>query len=95
MNNAELAQLMDKRRILEIYLNVAEFGPGIYGVEAAARRYFGTSAAGLGPFEAAKLAASLPNPRSWHPASPNRAYQAHVARILRRMERVDWLDRLL
>ena len=91
----QLERTLSKRRILEIYLNVAEFGPGLYGVEAAARRYFGTSAAGLGSGEAAKLAASLPNPRSWHPGSPNRAYQAHVARILRRMERVDWLDRLL
>jgi monofunctional biosynthetic peptidoglycan transglycosylase len=91
----QLERTLSKRRILEIYLNVAEFGPGLYGVEAAARRYFGTSAAELGFLEAAKLAATLPNPRSWHPGSPNRAYQAHVARILRRMERVDWLDRLL
>jgi monofunctional biosynthetic peptidoglycan transglycosylase len=91
----QLERTLSKRRILEIYLNVAEFGPGLYGVEAAARRYFNTSAADLGPQEAAKLAATLPNPRSWHPGSPNRAYQAHVARILRRMERVSWLDRLL
>jgi monofunctional biosynthetic peptidoglycan transglycosylase len=91
----QLERTLSKRRILELYLNVAEFGPGLYGVEAAARRYFGKSAADLGPLEAAQLAASLPNPRSWHPGSPNRAYQAHVARILRRVERVDWLDRLL
>jgi monofunctional biosynthetic peptidoglycan transglycosylase len=91
----QLERALSKRRILEIYLNVAEFGPGLYGVEAAARRYFGRSAADLGSEEAAKLAASLPNPRSWHPGSPNRAYQAHVARILRRLERVSWLDRLL
>jgi monofunctional biosynthetic peptidoglycan transglycosylase len=91
----QLERTLSKRRILEIYLNVAEFGPGLYGVEAAARRYFGTPAADLGSEEAAKLAGSLPSPWSWHPGSSNRAYQAHVARILRRMERVRWLDRLL
>jgi monofunctional biosynthetic peptidoglycan transglycosylase len=91
----QLERTLSKRRILELYLNVAEFGPGLYGTEAAARRYFGKPAAELGPLEAAQLAASLPNPRSWHPGSQSRAYQAHVARILRRMARVDWLDRLL
>jgi membrane peptidoglycan carboxypeptidase len=64
-------------------------------VEAAARRYFGQAAADIGPTEAAQLAASLPSPHAWHPGAPNRAYQAHVARILRRMERADWLERLL
>jgi monofunctional glycosyltransferase len=91
----QLERTLSKRRILELYLNVVEFGPGIYGVEAAARRYFGQSALDIGPLEAAQLAASLPNPRAWHPGSTNRAYQAHVARILRRMERADWLERLL
>ena len=91
----QLERTLTKRRILELYLNVAEFGPGCYGVEAAARRYFGKSAADVGPLEAAQLAASLPNPRAWHPGSTGRAYQAHVARILRRVERADWLGRLL
>jgi monofunctional glycosyltransferase len=91
----QLERTLTKRRILELYLNVAEFGPGIYGVEAAARRYFGKTAAELGPLEAAQLAASLPNPRAWHPGATSRSYQAHVARILRRMERAAWLDRLL
>jgi monofunctional biosynthetic peptidoglycan transglycosylase len=91
----QLERTLSKRRILEVYLNVAEFGPGLYGVEAAGRRYFGKPAADLGPFEAAQLAASLPNPRSWHPGSTSRAYQAHVTRVLRRMERADWLERLL
>ena len=91
----QLEQTLTKRRILELYLNVAEFGPGCYGVEAAARRYFGKSAADVGPLEAAQLAASLPNPRLWHPGSTSRAYQAHVTRILRRVERADWLGRLL
>ncbi len=91
----QLERALSKRRILDLYLNVVEFGPGIYGAEAAARRFFGKAAADLGPLEAAQLAASLPNPRAWHPGSPSRAYQAHVARVLRRMERADWLDRLL
>ena len=91
----QLERTLSKRRILELYLNVAEFGPGVYGVEAAARRYFGKSAAELGPLEAAQLAAGLPNPRTWHPGSASRAYQAYVARILGRMDRATWLDRLL
>jgi monofunctional biosynthetic peptidoglycan transglycosylase len=91
----QLERTLSKRRILELYLNVAEFGPGIYGVEAAARRHFAKSAPALGPLEAAQLAAVLPNPRAWSPGSPNRTYRAHVARILRRMERAAWLERLL
>jgi monofunctional biosynthetic peptidoglycan transglycosylase len=58
-----IEQLMDKRRILEIYLNVIEWGDGVFGAEAAARHYYGTSAAGLGPEAAARLAAIVPNPR--------------------------------
>ena len=91
----QLERTLSKRRILELYLNVVEFGPGVYGIEAAARRYLGAPAAALEPLEAAQLAASLPSPRTWHPGSRSRAYQAHVARILRRMERTGWLDRLL
>jgi monofunctional glycosyltransferase len=58
-----LENAMDKRRILEIYLNVIEWGDGVFGAEAAARHYFGTSAAALGPEQAARLAAMVPNPR--------------------------------
>ncbi len=58
-----LETLMDKRRIFEIYLNVVEFGSGIFGAEAAARHYYNASAAGLGPAQAARLAVMLPNPR--------------------------------
>ena len=54
---------MDKRRILEIYLNVIEWGDGVFGAEAAARHYYGTSAASLRPEAAARLAAMVPNPR--------------------------------
>lgn len=58
-----IEQLMDKQRILEIYLNVIEWGDGVFGAEAAARHYFGTGAASLGPQAAARLAAIVPNPR--------------------------------
>ncbi|MGH8854031.1 MAG: transglycosylase domain-containing protein, partial [Telluria sp.] len=55
--------VMSKRRILEVYLNVVEFGRGVFGAEAAARHYFRTSAAALAPSQAARLAVMLPNPR--------------------------------
>jgi monofunctional glycosyltransferase len=58
-----IENVMDKRRILEVYLNVIEWGDGVFGAEAAARHYFGTSAAALGPEPAARLAAMVPNPR--------------------------------
>ena len=60
-----------KRRILEVYLNVAEFGRGVYGVEAAGRQYFRKSAAQLGPYDAALLAAVLPNPIRLKASSPS------------------------
>lgn len=62
--------LWPKQRILEVYLNVAEFGPGIYGVEAAAQAYFHKPAARLTPMEAARLAAVLPSPRHWSVTRP-------------------------
>jgi monofunctional biosynthetic peptidoglycan transglycosylase len=62
--------LWPKRRILEVYLNVAEFGPGIFGVGAASAAYFGIPPARLGPFEAARLAAVLPDPRRLHVIDP-------------------------
>jgi monofunctional biosynthetic peptidoglycan transglycosylase len=55
--------LWDKRRILEVYLNVAEWGDGVFGAEAAARHYYGTSAARLGPEQSARLAVMLPRPK--------------------------------
>jgi monofunctional biosynthetic peptidoglycan transglycosylase len=71
-----------KARILELYVNVAEWGPGIYGAEAAARAYFGKSAVALSAGEAALLAAVLPNPREWTPAKPS-AYVRERARTIR------------
>jgi monofunctional biosynthetic peptidoglycan transglycosylase len=60
-----------KERILEVYLNVAELGPGVFGVEAASRRYFGSTASALGVEEAALLAAVLPNPKVLNAARPS------------------------
>ncbi len=60
-----------KRRILEVYLNVIEWGDGIYGAEAASQKYFGVSASKITPRQAALLAAVLPNPRKFNPASPS------------------------
>ena len=89
----QLERALGKRRILELYLNVVELGPGVYGVEAGSRRYFGKAAADLAPAEAAQLAASLPRPSRWHPGVRSAAYQAHVARILQRMDRAEFLRR--
>jgi monofunctional biosynthetic peptidoglycan transglycosylase len=58
-----LEAAMDKRRIFEIYLNVAEWGENVFGAEAAAHHYFGVGAASLAPDQAARLAAMLPRPR--------------------------------
>jgi monofunctional biosynthetic peptidoglycan transglycosylase len=71
-----------KRRIVEVYLNIVEWGPGIYGAEAAARRHFGKSAAALNRREAALLAAALPNPLARSAGKPSRLHQ-RVAAALR------------
>jgi monofunctional biosynthetic peptidoglycan transglycosylase len=63
--------LWDKRRLMEIYLNVAEWAPGIYGIESAAQHHFGVSAAQLGSRQAALLAVTLPNPHQRNPANPS------------------------
>jgi monofunctional glycosyltransferase len=77
-----------KRRILEVYLNVAEWDDGVYGAEAAAARHFGVPAAALGERQAALLAAVLPNPRRWHPATPGPYVSARAAVIERRAAQV-------
>ena len=76
--------VLGKRRLMEIYLNVAEFGPGIFGVEAAARRYFGRSAKGLSLEQAALLATALPNPAARDPARPSRLQQALARKVAAR-----------
>ncbi len=74
-----------KKRILEIYLNIVEFGDGIYGAEAAARTYFGKPAKRLSPSEAALLAAVLPNPRKFHANAPSEYIRGRQAWILNQM----------
>jgi monofunctional biosynthetic peptidoglycan transglycosylase len=81
----QLERHLSKRRILELYLNVVELGPGIYGAEAAAEYYFGKPAAELTEHEAAELAASLPRPSTWHPGRDSDPYRRYVAEVERRM----------
>jgi monofunctional biosynthetic peptidoglycan transglycosylase len=71
-----------KRRIMEVYLNTVEMGPGVYGVEAAARRDFAVNAAELTPGEASRLAAVLPSPLKWSALDPG-------PYVLRRSGRID------
>ena len=84
----QLEKALTKRRILELYLNVAEFGPGIYGAEAASRHYFHKPAADLTDAEAALLAAALPRPGVWHPGVVTPAYRRYTEDVGRRMERI-------
>ena len=76
--------LWSKRRILEVYLNVIEWGPGVYGAEAAAERYFGVGADRLNARQAALLAAALPDPLDRNPGAPSPALGARASRIARR-----------
>jgi len=80
-----IERVMDKRRILEIYLNVIEWGEGVFGAEAAARHYYGVGAAALSPEQSARLAAMVPNPR-FYDRNRNTGYLARRAQtILARM----------
>jgi monofunctional glycosyltransferase len=74
--------LWGKRRIMEVYLNTVEMGPGLYGVEAASQHYFHTSARALTPAEASRLAAILPSPLKWKAADPG-------PYVIRRTGRID------
>ncbi|HUP91029.1 MAG TPA: monofunctional biosynthetic peptidoglycan transglycosylase [Solimonas sp.] len=80
-----MERLWSKQRILEVYLNIAEFGPGIYGVEAASQAYFGKPAARLSADESARLAAVLPSPRHWSVRAPGPYVQLRASWILRQM----------
>jgi monofunctional glycosyltransferase len=73
--------LMSKRRILELYLNNIEFGPGIYGIGAAAHEYFGKEPDQLTRSEMISLAAILPNPLKWSPVRPNQTVRRKIRRI--------------
>ena len=89
----QLEKELSKARILDLYLNIAEFGPGIYGAEAAARHYFGIPASDLSPRQGAMLAAGLPRPKRWNPASDSEYYGSRVERILDIERRLGYLDR--
>lgn len=84
-----LDTLWGKRLMMEQYLNVAEFGDGIYGADAAARHYFGTGAANLSAHQAALLIAVLPNPRDRSASHPGAYVQSYAASIAARAARVD------
>ena len=77
--------LWPKQRILEVYANVIEYGDGVYGAQAAARRYFGKDASKLSAAEAARLAAVLPNPRKYSVAKPGPYVQRRTRAIQRQM----------
>ena len=85
-----LEKMMSKRRIFEIYLNVIEWGNGVFGAEAAARYYYKTSAANLGAPQAAKLAAMVPNPRYFDKNRNDRKLLRKAAIIQRRMWAADF-----
>lgn len=74
--------LWTKERILEVYLNIAEFGPGVYGASAASHRFFDKSVNQLTPYESALLAAVLPNPRRMSAARPSHYVRGRAAEIL-------------
>lgn len=80
-----LETVMSKRRILEIYLNVIEWGDGVFGAEAAARYHYGTAAAALSPEQAARLAAVVPSPRRYGPGSNTGYLQRRTQTIMARM----------
>jgi monofunctional biosynthetic peptidoglycan transglycosylase len=73
--------LWGKRRIMEVYLNTVEMGPGLYGVEAASQRYFGVSAKVLNPAQAARLIAILPSPLKWQAVDPGPYVRRRSGRI--------------
>ena len=89
----QLERTLSKRRILELYLNTAEFGPGVFGVGAASQRYFGRPAAELAAADAAALAAGLPMPGTWHPGVDSAAYRRRIASIRNQMDRAAFLAR--
>jgi monofunctional biosynthetic peptidoglycan transglycosylase len=80
---------LTKAEILHVYLNVAEFGLGIYGIEAASRYYYHTSAYNLTTAQAAELAASLPSPKKHNPRTRTRFFTRHVARLSRTLQIAD------
>jgi monofunctional biosynthetic peptidoglycan transglycosylase len=91
-----LEKLWPKHRILEVYLNIARFGPDVYGAEEAAQRYFGKPAAALDAHEAALLAAVLPNPERMHAGRPSGYVQLRADEVEGQMRLLgaDYLSRM-
>ncbi len=81
---------LSKRRILELYLNVVEWGPGVYGAEAASQYYFWKPASELTPDEAVALASILPSPRRWSPYSEKTFMAARRSQLMERMEKAGY-----
>jgi monofunctional biosynthetic peptidoglycan transglycosylase len=88
-----MEQDLPKKRILEVYLNVIEWGDGVYGCEAAARRYYGKAAAELDEAEAAGLAAMIPSPRRINPVTNPSRHARAQRRILWLMARAGYVKR--
>jgi monofunctional biosynthetic peptidoglycan transglycosylase len=80
-----MERTLSKRRILELYMNYAEWGPGLFGIEAASRHYYGIPASALNAEQAAKLATVLPNPNIYSPVNPDRYVQRRSAIIYKIM----------
>ncbi|MFO8003422.1 monofunctional biosynthetic peptidoglycan transglycosylase [Thioalkalivibrio sp.] len=85
--------LWPKARILEVYLNLAEWGPGVFGIDSAARYHFGITARELSPEQAALLAAVLPNPKAYSPSRPSETVRSRARWIERQMSQLGpgWL----
>lgn len=84
-----IEMLWTKERILEVYLNIAEFGPGVYGASAASNRFFRKSASRLTPYESALLAAVLPNPKRMSASRPSRYVRSRAVEILAISQNLD------
>ncbi len=84
----QIELMWSKPRILEVYLNIVEMGPGLYGAEAAAQTYFGTTARQISPLQASLIAATLPNPRELSPARPSSYVTARAQTIRRRTDQL-------
>ena len=89
-----IEHLWSKQRIMEVYVNIAEFGNGVYGADAAAHDLFRTTAARLTPAQCARLAAVLPNPRHWSAVAPNAYVLRHAAWIQRQITQLGGPDYL-
>ena len=83
--------VLSKDRILEIYLNIAQWGPGVYGAEAAARYHFSKSASAISGQDAVALATVLPAPSVRDPERPGRRQRAVMAHVSRELERAPWV----